>query len=536
VRKINYPLRYEIILFMFLFVFALGSALFIVGDRAYLSFFIVAPFIMFAVFQILKDAGYVLRKKPDIRIKEQLLRKNILPVILAFAIGILILNYFMNLGEFSSFERLIASLVVFFGFIPTFICIYYRVRIPFLSMFGIMYVVIYALPVFTLTLDNYNSRVMGPVTQEGTIKALILSALGIFTLLLSYYIFPGSSIGRILPKINVYWDFKKIYPWSIILGLIGLICTYLVQAQVVPILLAQIAKLGQGLLLFFIGVLFFLQLKKKLSLIGKFLLWGFFIPLKVSIHLGTGLAFHVIETVFFPFFIYICFRRRVPWKTIIPVIIIGFITLVIIKVDYRQLIWSSEYENRGLLEKTLIFPSVVWENISGQTTYSYYYDVITMRFARLQEFARVVDWTPESLPYLKGETYRIFLLWRVIPRLFYWDKPTGTDLEIYSHRYNMQYHEDYTSSTRLPQLIEMYINFGIPGVLIGMFLMGIIYRAIYEMLCHPKAGEGGLLIAIFIFTKLLDIEGDSSVLAMAVYYMVFLILVSNLVRMKSKPV
>jgi len=41
---------------------------------------------------------------------------------------------------------------------------------------------------------------------------------------------------------------------------------------------------------------------------------------------------------------------------------------------------------------------------------------------------------------------------------------------------------DYGTSINFPVLTELYVNFGLAGIIIGMFLIGIIYRIIYKML------------------------------------------------------
>ena len=54
----------------------------------------------------------------------------------------------------------------------------------------------------------------------------------------------------------------------------------------------------------------------------------------------------------------------------------------------------------------------------------------------------------------------------------------------------------------------MYANFGPWGVLVGMTLLGLVYRLLHACLNHAQAGDGGLLVAGVTFRTLLNIESD----------------------------
>jgi hypothetical protein len=79
------------------------------------------------------------------------------------------------------------------------------------------------------------------------------------------------------------------------------------------------------------------------------------------------------------------------------------------------------------------------------------------------------------------------------------------------------------------------MNFGIIGVIVGMFLMGVIYRFFYEIFCHPEAGEGGLLIGFFIFSRIANIESDFSIVfANVLYFIIPLIIINWFISNKGK--
>ncbi|HLD82994.1 MAG TPA: hypothetical protein VI976_03505, partial [Candidatus Omnitrophota bacterium] len=78
----------------------------------------------------------------------------------------------------------------------------------------------------------------------------------------------------------------------------------------------------------------------------------------------------------------------------------------------------------------------------------------------------------------------------------------------------------------LPFLTEMYVNFGPLAVIAGMFILGLVYRALYAILNHPQAGEGGFVIAVMIFKQFLNIDSYFALIAGSVlqYILLFYII------------
>ena len=62
----------------------------------------------------------------------------------------------------------------------------------------------------------------------------------------------------------------------------------------------------------------------------------------------------------------------------------------------------------------------------------------------------------------------------------------------------------------LPQLVELFVNFGWTGVLLGMAAIGALYRVLYARLNQPGVGEGTTLLAAVVFAELVNIESDFS--------------------------
>ena len=408
-------------------------------------------------------------------------------------------------------------------------------------------------------------------------KALALAAIGLFMLLLAYYKIPGKFVGRFVPKISIYWDLRKAMFGAIILGILGFIFSYLRLTMAIPVQFAQIALFLSELLLIAIGILFILQLQGRLHKTGKILLWMLFLPSIFMLRLGIGLIAPVLFLGIFLLLTDWSFSGKIPWKLAIGLLLL-FIFFSSVKKEFRYLTWEEEtYSSKSPIEKSILFAELAYKNIkagfqhhtsekrasstkdpieknilsaepastrkiapdkghtvaANRITHILYkgYTAAGNRIAHcLLSFARVVDFTPKVVPYWMGYSYRA-LLWAPIPRVIFPWKPTIGLGQEFGHRYAFLEPENYSTAWNLPQTVEMYVNFGIIGVIIGMFLMGVIYRSLYEMFCHPKSGEGSILIGLFVFMKLSLIESDfATVFGNIVYFIILLILVNKLME------
>ena len=133
------------------------------------------------------------------------------------------------------------------------------------------------------------------------------------------------------------------------------------------------------------------------------------------------------------------------------------------------------------------------------------------RSANLELFADVIRRTPSEVPYWNGDTY-LSLAGAFIPRVLWPDKPTKELGQAFGHRYSYLLSSDYATSFNLPYLVEFYANFGAVGVWIGMFLVGMIYRALDYLLNRPGQPIMKSCFGIVLLLPLLIIESDFSLI------------------------
>lgn len=461
-------------------------------------------------------------------------RKGLFVICIGIFLGSLLLE---RLGEVkaSDIELTLAKAIYFVSFLPLLIYFWRSEKnIPYLATFGILYFIFFGLPIF----NNYDLFMKEYLSPEVIIKCLKLVLGGFIFLMLAFYTPLGKIVNLInIPIIKMPWDYRKAYRIGIFLGLLGIGVQLFNVGKFAPVAFASLVSFIQTLSRLGIVVLFILQCQHKLKFRGKFFLWVvLFIP-KVLLDLTQGASFLIILDFMMILFIYFYYYRSIPWLRIIVISLIFFV-IFSVRDRYRSLVWfDGPYANANSLEKAVLYVRLIYERLSGeQEAHKEVYEKISQRTNSLVTFAKIVELTPQYIPYWEGYTYKT-LVTSLIPRFILPDKPMKKLGQEFGHRYMLLHPEDTTTSYNLPMTIEMYINFGPLGVMLGMFILGLIFRIFYNLFNHPETGEGGLVIAVMIFLNLLDIESDFSLIFGAVlqYTLIFYIITKRMKPAIERP-
>ena len=456
--------------------------------------------------------------------------RGILPLLLVAIVTVGWLNLIAGTNS-TLLERFLASLLIAIAFLPAVRFISKGENtVPFLPLLGWVYAVHYAFPVFLLESYSFRDWLF---THAAVERALWLAVGGFVVLLVTFYGVPGAQLLRFLPKVRLRWDAGKVRRTAPFFVLVGLCISYYVNTVPPPDVLEQVLLFLSNLSLLGICMLFILQLQGKLGGASGALLWGLFLPLQLMIDLSTGAVYQVFKDVIPLMLIYWSMRRRIPWAAIL----IGIIALILLRgnqQEFRFLSNDPTYLGASIPEKSRLYLQLVFDNTRTRGVTDAYTSTLE-RVSHLVTLADVVEQTPATVPYWGGETYKT-LLTSFIPRVMWPDKPTKELGQIFGHRYGRLHPEDEVTSDNLPQLVEMYANFGPPGIAIGMIVVGFLYCCLYWILNHPEAGEGALSISAIIFTHLLSIESDFSlVFGSVVQYLVLLYIVLKAFRVKESP-
>jgi hypothetical protein len=346
-----------------------------------------------------------------------------------------------------------------------------RPPIPFFPMVGIYYAAAYGLPVFAADVVIHYRFPLKYVTST----ALILALIGIGGLNAAFFLSKSLLWRKVSPlRLNGPFSLTRllILSWLLLLG-------HFANAAISSV--REIPSLGQflepaGYLAF--GI-FYIVWKRGLLPRSNVLPLVATSLLILLVRLSSGLLSQVFFLLFFLLLVVWRESKRLP--ILLPCLTLVFILVFNpIKNQYRDLTWRGEYSNAGSIEKAQLFIDLATEQIIGgnkrgssstsnDDTSSL--NTVIDRVGYINFFSKVIEDTPERVPYWGGQTY-LPLLTKFIPRFIWPNKPAETIANQFGRRYGYLGSTDFSTALNLPWLVEAYANFGDFGMLIVMPLIG----------------------------------------------------------------
>lgn len=196
---------------------------------------------------------------------------------------------------------------------------------------------------------------------------------------------------------------------------------------------------------------------------------------------------------------YVAGSRRLPYAVILVLLpIIGLLHNG--KSEMRSKHWNTVGERTQLTDLPAFFtewigygwPSEEKKQVDSTTA------KLLERTSLFHIMCLVVSVTPEKQPYLFGKSYGP-IPGQFIPRFFWPDKPQAhvstSMLGIY---YGLQSAEDTKKTTiGFGMITEAYANFGLPGIMVLGFLIGMIFKKLGRWaLNSPTLSYGGILLVM----------------------------------------
>ncbi len=466
-------------------------------------------------------------------------RRQLITFKISLGFFILALNLFAPAGP-TPIQRLLASLIIVLASVPVLLWLSGRDRgIPFMPFFAIIYVVYYALSIFLINEYTHNVYERVPLSDSSIEYALMLSLLGLGFVFIGYYGIHQKAIARIVPSFNMQWkNYGKVKQLSVLFGIIGLLFYYTKILIPFDVNIRPAIGYATDLVVISITLLFILQLTGRLGKLGIGFLWAFLVPCRVLLGLGTGATFQGVQIFLLIIFIYAALKHCMPWK----VILAGFVMLIILRAgmnEFRAQSWGvGEMTDRTYTdadrthtEKVALFLKVAKDSFTGKAqSYSEAMEFSLRRTNSLLIFAEVVESTPASVPFWRGATYYP-LLFKPIPRFLYPGKPIEITGQTFGHRYGFLSPNDFSTSCNLPQIVELYINFGKVGIILGAFFIGTLYRTVQHIFIHREMGIGAVVACIYILNMFLVMEtGTSQVFGGAFWALIYMGLLHLLVK------
>jgi hypothetical protein len=381
-----------------------------------------------------------------------------------------------------------------------------------LSLFGLGYLVFMVAPVFTLYLFQEIEEVRGGVAVQqvlppDVVRGQIAALTALLCFLLGYALPLGRAVGRALPSPRRQWSASSTIVVG--LGLIGLgWAVYLGnQFGLIP------ERAGSGVLGAIMGSTIFgiallnlayLCLRSRVALLIMVLL----IPPTMFFNYFTGSKTMFLAPAAMIGYAWLVVRRRIPVLWILA-------GTLLIALYYPVAQFQRDVILKGL---TLSAADVIGDPgrvLSETSRFASSFDFaeylgegIRMTSGRLEGLgvlSVIVRDTPGKVPFQGGWTLGYIAL-SYVPRALWPGKPVITIGQWITDHYGPG--PTIVSNTGPTWMGELYLNFGYPGLAIGMMLLGIYLRILHEMFFRPDATVPALLIgALAIFCTIPTLQG-----------------------------
>jgi hypothetical protein len=454
-------------------------------------------------------------------------------ILIAFAFYVIFIRQYETM---TTLQASYATLVVFLGILPGLIVLLNKQEaelIPLMPMHGLFYALTFGLPVISNKIQMLSPEPNFPgfdrwvdARDDALTTALVLTIIGQICLYLGYYGF--GKLYRKLKPIRVRdipIQQQIIFSWF----LFG--CYLLLQLFPKLREMPSINQLSTPLAYISLGILALLALDRKLPGWQRVLFRIAQAFMLLNALLSGSLAPLVLLIVFFGV-LYWANKKRIPWH-LIALIVIIMVLLNPIKQQFRKHTWYADNKSTSIIEKTFLLGGVVGEHYADKPLLLEISKDkgLLNRAANISLFSYAVFSTPEFIPYWSGDSYRT--LWTsFIPRILWPGKPQATIGQDFGHRYFLLNENDKGTSINLPWLIEFYINFGILGLLAGMFFVGVFFRVLLEKLKVPVRARMEYVLAVTITFSLFYAESNFALMVggMLPTFLIFIILMRLLTR------
>lgn len=372
---------------------------------------------------------------------------------------------------------------------------------------------------------------------------------GFVFLLIGYYSFIPKIMSKSLPRLRLL---KSSLQGK---GIVKKI--YLIYAVGI---LFRIVLLSRGLALFILPEGADLTFLNIMQLLSRFTIFGYalysiwlfssfkitkrkLIPWLVMFTIEVGWAFlsgwkgTFILLVTIPLIAYHYLRQRLSIRRILLPATVGILILIFVIFPvintYRVIIWKE-----GPVVSVGEFVShmgIVHDKLRGYS-WSEFQQIslrpFMNRMVGLDSFSMILMKTPETVDFQMGGTLRyLFIAW--VPRVLWEEKPIIDFGKWFAINFFNQ-PPGIDNSMGITNIGELYLNFHVLGILLGMFFIGIIYKTAYlYFIKYGKASAISVFLYIFVFFGLISIGGSITTMSVSLLQTLFLLfLISWFLKVK----
>jgi len=137
------------------------------------------------------------------------------------------------------------------------------------------------------------------------------------------------------------------------------------------------------------------------------------------------------------------------------------------------------------------------------------FERVVNRTDRLSDLAYVVSMTPAEIPYARGVTY-VPLESKLVPRLFWRNRPADEAGQYYGHRYGLITPDDTSGSYNLPIITEGWMNWGWWGIVGSAVFVGLLLRLMWRFAIGDSGAPGNVMLGVVVVGTAAVTESDLS--------------------------
>jgi len=384
-----------------------------------------------------------------------------------------------------------------------------RPPVPFLPLVGAVYLFYYPLHlVLGQSSVNYLFRLEPAFDYDRPVQYALA---GWVTLLIGYYGAAGVRLKSPFRQVRPT-DPGTLRTWGTLLLWGGLSFDAARQVLPIPIVLRGLLYFTSMLSLLGIALLTILAVQRRLSPRERWALYAG-VALTASLRTGSGSVANVVVLALTVFLAVWAGGGRIGfrWLVIAGVSVAVMIAMRGVAMEYRTRSWFAETQ-LSLVGRAMLMGQLLVSKVEAQGVASTVQDgwsVVAGRSANLDLLSDVVRQTGTTVPFWDGETY-LSLVGFAIPRFIWPSKPTKALGQDFGHRYGYLDSSDEWTSINLPFLVEFYANFGEIGVLVGMAIVGLLYRLLDNDLNRAGQPLQVTVCGLVLLVPLLNIESDFS--------------------------
>ncbi|HLH78555.1 MAG TPA: hypothetical protein VKV28_17270 [Candidatus Binataceae bacterium] len=383
---------------------------------------------------------------------------------------------------------------------------------------------------FGLTTFFYRDELMALMGERTLDYASWLVLAGLSAMVLAYELPLLQLTMPWLPGLSISWRRDPRGTLFIFLA-IGLTAATL-QTVGVPRTLAGLLMVGVILSFFALSALWLLEFRGELARgwprPGLWLATALLVGLEmVQGYLATPATYVIVILI-----AYLHVRRRIPWATLLALVPL-LVLLTGIKGVFRQALPGWERASTAAkLEAYALAARSTWDDPALYDQWR----ALMSRMSDINIFAVVIEQTPREVPYWKGQSYWL-LAWSLVPRFLMPGKPLL--FADFGQRYGIVARYDDHTAINFPMLVEFYANFGIAGVVIGMFMVGMLCRVLEEMFVDAPYSDAAFalqsaLLVQFLWAVELALETSLGALIQHLPVLLAIVALSGLCRIRLR--